>query len=176
MNNRAFWRACHALVHPVMIAAVVMLLFNDHWLRLTYPSWLTGKLGDWTWLMFAPLIAALPLAMLIPRRLHHQERIVGIIAFSFIGLWFALAKTVPVAHLLTTSLLDAIVGWKGTLRLDPTDLFMLPALLPAWMIWRQAKNTEPELSPGVWTVLAMGIMGTLANSPSIRAFEGIETL
>lgn len=61
-NNRAFWRAARCLTHPLTMAAVILLLVNDHWLRWHYPSWLTGKLGDFTWLMFAPFIAAAVLA------------------------------------------------------------------------------------------------------------------
>lgn len=92
------------------------------------PSWWTGKLGDFTWLVFAPFIAALVIAWLIPRKHPKQERIVSLIAFSAIGIWFALAKTVPAVHALTTSTLDAIVGWRGGLRMDATDLITLPAL------------------------------------------------
>lgn len=64
--NRALWRAAHSLTHSAIVAAVIGLLLNDHWLRHTHPSWLTGKLGDFTWLIFAPLIAAIFFALVIP--------------------------------------------------------------------------------------------------------------
>src|SRR5215207_4406796 len=97
-RNKAFFNALHRLTHPIIIGAVALLLLNDHVLRVESPSWLTGKLGDFAWLTFAPIICALVVAWLVPRRLPQQERMVGLISFGFIGGWFALAKTVPVAH------------------------------------------------------------------------------
>ncbi len=161
--NRAFWRALHSLVHPLSIGAVLLLLFNDHWLRHNYPSWLTGKLGDFTWLMFAPFIAAAVFAWLIPRRVGNHEQVVGGASFAFIGLWFALAKTVPAVHLLTTETVEAIVGWEGTLRLDATDLLTLPALAVGWYVWRRVGNNPISLRPAVYVVGALGIVGTLAS-------------
>jgi len=75
--NRAFQRAMHSLAHPISLGAIVLLLFNDHWLRWNHPSWLTGKLGDFAWLAFAPFIAALLLAWVIPARWKRQETYVG---------------------------------------------------------------------------------------------------
>ena len=34
------------LLHPVTLLALGLLVFNDGWLRGTYPNWLTGKLSD----------------------------------------------------------------------------------------------------------------------------------
>jgi hypothetical protein len=178
MHNAAFWRALHSLAHPLTVSAVVVLLVNDHLLRHRWPSWWTGKLGDFAWLVFAPLVCALVVAWVLPHppipspkcergrktsSLNAHERQVGIIAFAFIGVWFALAKTVPLVHALTTGALEAIVGWEGTLRLDATDLLTLPALLIGWHIWTRADNTPPTLSPRVWPILALGIMATLAS-------------
>src|SRR5687768_9620553 len=123
--NRAFWRAINSFIHPLSMAAVVLLLFNDHWLRLYHPSWLTGKLGDFTWLLFAPFIAAVFFSWLIPPRLKQHERLVGLVSFTCIGLWFALAKTVTPIHELTVNAWEAIIGWQGTQRMDATDLLML---------------------------------------------------
>ena len=46
MSNRAFLRAANSLTHPVTIGAIGLLLLNDHILRIHWPSWWTGKLGD----------------------------------------------------------------------------------------------------------------------------------
>ena len=87
-SNRALWRAAHSLTHPAIVAAVIGLLLNDHWLRHVSPSWLTGKLGDLTWLAFAPLIAAIFFAVVIPRRVRNHTRIVGWLSFGAVGVWF----------------------------------------------------------------------------------------
>ncbi len=163
MNNPAFWRALHSLAHPLTIISVVALVVNDHWLRWTLPSWWTGKLGDFAWLLFAPFICTLALSWLIPKRWQQQERMVGIVSITFIGAWFALAKTVPTVHALTVNTLDSIVGWQGGLRMDATDLLTLPALLMSWHIWRTVRNTPPRVPVG-YVVTALGIMGTLATS------------
>jgi hypothetical protein len=163
-ENRAFWRAIHSLAHPVTIFAVLMSLFNDHWWRHNYPSWLTGKMGDFTWLIFAPMICAMLVAWIIPARLQDQEKIVGVLSFGFIGVWFATAKTIPVIHQMTTNTVEWIVGWEGTLRIDPTDLITLPALLVGWWVWSNADNRALNMRPVAWVIFGLGIMGTLASS------------
>jgi hypothetical protein len=163
MSNKAFWRALHSLAHPVSLGAVLLLLLNDHFLRHQYPSWLTGKLGDFAWLVFASFICAAIFAWLVPRRIPQHEAVVGGLSFAFIGLWFALAKTIPAVLALTLTLLEAITGWHGILYVDPTDLLTLPTLLVAWHIWQHADNQPPTLSPRVCAVLALGIFATLAN-------------
>lgn len=174
--NYAFYRALHSLTHPLTIAAVVLLLVNDHWLRHTHPTWLTGKLGDFSWLVFAPFIAALLFAWLIPRRIANHERIVGLTAFTFIGLWFATAKTMPLVHHVTTTVLEAIIGWEGTLRLDVTDLLTLPALLIGWWVWTHAANRPVNLRPLAYVALALGIFGTLASDGPSYLDNGISEI
>jgi hypothetical protein len=143
---------------------VVLLLVNDHFLRIQWPSWWTGKLGDFAWLIFAPFICALAVSWLIPRRNPRQEQIVGLLSFGFIGVWFATAKTIPAIHDLTTNTLDSIVGWHGTLGLDSTDPITLPALLIGWQVWKHASSTPLSLRPLGWVALALGVMTTLATS------------
>lgn len=43
------------LLHPVVIAGIVVLLVNDHVLKGSAPGWLTGKLSDFAGLAFTPL-------------------------------------------------------------------------------------------------------------------------
>ncbi|MBN1966549.1 MAG: hypothetical protein JW910_17995 [Anaerolineae bacterium] len=169
-QNRAFWRAIHSVAHPVTLGAVLLLLLNDHWLRYQSPSWLTGKLSDAAWLALAPLIAATAFAWLVPRRVERQTQIVGGLAFGFIGLWFALGKTVPFVHALMTNVLSGLVGWEVTLRLDATDLITLSALLIGWWVWRQADDAPSLRRPFVTVVYALGLFGTLATSPGMTDY------
>lgn len=181
-HNPAFWRAFHSLTHPLSLLANGLLLFNDHWLRHNHPSWLTGKLGDFTWLVFAPFIAGLVIAWLIPRRLeNHTQWVVGL-SFGFIGIWFATAKTIPLVHQWTTDTLAWLVGWRGTLRLDATDLLTLPALLIGWWIWQRTDDHPLSLtarrhrrSSIAYVALGLGLLGTLATSEPYRSSTaGIE--
>jgi hypothetical protein len=166
LSNKAFWRAVHSLAHPVSLWAVLLLLLNDHVLRVQWPSWWTGKLGDAAWLVFAPFILAVVVALLIPRRFRKQEILVGSLSILFIGVWFTLAKTTPAVHNLTISVLDRLVGWHGTLRIDPEDLITLPVLLISWFVWWRSQN-RAVLVPRVWVVGALGIISMLANSCAI---------
>jgi hypothetical protein len=168
-TNRACWRALHSLSHSVSLGAVLLLLLNDHVLRLHWPSWWTGKLGDAVWLVFAPLIAALVVALFIPARWQRQERIVGILAFAFVGLWFALGKTVPAVYDLNLALLNRLLGWQGSYRLDATDLLALPALMIGWWLWQSVPTHPVRLQPIIgWSAALVGILSTLANSCGIQ--------
>lgn len=168
--NRALWRAINSFIHPMSMAAVVLLLFNDHWLRWHYPSWLTGKMGDFTWLVFAPFIAAVFFSWVIPRRLKRHEQIVGVLSFAAIGLWFALAKTVTPVHELTVNAWEAIIGWQGTQRMDATDLLTLPALFIGWWIFWRADNRPLSFRPIAPVLFALGIMATLASDGPIYQY------
>ncbi len=170
-HNRAFWKAFHSLTHPLSLIAILLLLFNDHWLRYAHPSWLTGKLGDFTWLVFAPFITALLFAWLIPQRLKHHTKIVGWLSIGFIGVWFATAKTIPFVHELTTETLYWLVGWRGQLRLDVTDLLTLPALIISWYVWQQAGDSKVSLKPLAYVAFGLGILGTLASDDGPRSTD-----
>jgi hypothetical protein len=45
-------RSLACLTHPFSLAAMALLLLNDHIFRVFWPSWFTGKLGDFAWLFF----------------------------------------------------------------------------------------------------------------------------
>jgi hypothetical protein len=53
--NLVFRHAVISLSHPVSIGAIMLLLFNDHIWRRVALSWITGKIGDFAWLIFALL-------------------------------------------------------------------------------------------------------------------------
>src|SRR5437762_1943110 len=45
-----------ALASPLSLAAIAILLINDHLLKQVWPSFLTGKLSDFAGLYFAPVV------------------------------------------------------------------------------------------------------------------------
>jgi hypothetical protein len=144
---------------------VALALLNDHVLRQYWPSWWTGKLSDLAWLVFAPFLLTVLLAWLIPPRLRQREKLVGWLAFGFVGIGFALAKTIPAVHGLTKGALETLIGGQVTLIVDPTDLVTLPALLIGWFVWRQANEERIRLRPRGWVVLVLGALATVATSP-----------
>ncbi|ATB45032.1 hypothetical protein [Corallococcus macrosporus] len=45
-----------AMLHPVTVAAVALLILNDHVFKAQWPSWWTGKLSDVAGLAMFPLL------------------------------------------------------------------------------------------------------------------------
>jgi hypothetical protein len=151
------------------MGAVVLLLLNDHVLRWNWPSWWTGKLGDFAWLLFAPFLVMAALA-LIPRhgewRAPWGEDRIALAGFALTGLVFALMKTLPAAHQAGLRALSWLVGAPFTLRRDPSDLLALVALPLAWWVWRvSARAADRRPAYGGWVVLAVGALASVANSP-----------
>ena len=64
MSTFCHERQRRVLAHPAVLAALAVLTLNDFVLRRTWPSWFTGKLGDFAWLFAAPLVVAVLFAML----------------------------------------------------------------------------------------------------------------
>lgn len=194
LDNPLLGKALRLLVHPLVILALLLLLLNDHVLRWVWPSPLTGKLGDFAWLFFIPLVAVALLSVLMPRTPASSRRVVPVLAYGSVGLVFALAKTVPSAHALVVSIASRVFGFQVGWRLDPTDLIALPALAASAWLWLRTPETAPRprpARPGVagWAALAAAMLLTVANSPApdpgiyclderegeIEAFSGYST-
>jgi hypothetical protein len=163
-RRAAFAHAMRALGHPYAVLAVALVLFNDHLLRQSWPSWLTGKIGDFAWLIFAPMVLAVFLIWLVPTRIASHSQRLGLLAFSLVGLEFTLAKTVPLVHFLTVRTYEFVIAWPSTLRLDPSDLIALPALYLGWHIWIGAPSRPQTVTPTGGVILSLALLATLADS------------
>ncbi len=171
-RNRPVQGAWAALLHPATLAALGLLLLNDHWLRRTWPSPLTGKLGDFAWLFYAPIVAAALLELAWPRRMARQRAWAGALGFALVSSIFALAKTVPACHAAVVVAASALFGFPVGWRCDPTDLVALLVLIPAWLLWRRggSRAGAHRLASGV--VIAAAVLLTVANSPP-RVSSGV---
>ncbi len=162
-------KALRLLTHPAALLALALLLVNDHVLRRLWPSALTGKLGDFAWLFFIPLVVVALLALLTPGRSQQRARVLPILAYGAVALVFTLAKTVPAVHASVVSAASALFGFPVGWRMDPSDLFALPALaLSAWL-WRstpQPAVRTMHLAPAGWLALIFAALLTVANSPA----------
>jgi len=178
MENRLSRKALKLLCSPPSLVAMAVLLVNDHLLRRFWPSWVTGKLGDFAWLLFFPFALAWIWALILPRR----ERLVRGLAFGITGGIFALAKTVPACHALVVSAAEWVLGRPVIWVRDPSDLITLVSLAAAWLMWVKAPEPKaytasPRGSATKWNRLALAAAAllTVANSagpPSI----GVEYL
>jgi len=168
MGNKTSWKAAQMLCSPFSLAAMMVLLVNDHLLRIVWPSWWTGKLGDLAWLFFFPFALTVVLARLIPPRVPRQERIVQWLAFGLTGGVFALAKTVPLFHDLLVRTLEAVLGVPVALVRDPSDLLALVSLGMSWRFWQRPPHPASFRAAPGWAALSCAALLTIANSaPSV---------
>ncbi len=164
MGNTTFRKATQLLCSPFSLAAMILLLVNDQLLRVVWPSWWTGKLGDFAWLFFFPFVLAAVLAWLISPRVPQQEKIVCWGAFGFTGGVFALAKTLPPFHGLLVRMLEAVLGVPVALVRDPSDLVALASLGMSWRFWQSGPRPASWRAAPGWAVLSCAALLTLANS------------
>src|SRR5689334_17922691 len=77
------------LLSPTFLAAVTVLVANDHWLKgaALLPAWLTGKLSDFAGLVVAPLLAV---TLLGARRRGARVACFCAVALSFAALELSL--------------------------------------------------------------------------------------
>ena len=127
-------------MHPVTLAAILVLVVNDWALKPRFAGAVTGKLSDVAGLVFAPLVlsAAIGLVLALAARLGARvdprlthRRLVACIAVT--GASFAAVKLSPAAALVFVRALS-LVGFHAHIALDRTDLFALPALAVAYWI------------------------------------------
>ena len=164
-ENLAFKKALACLSHPFSIGAILLLFLNDHLLRHLWPSWWTGKLGDFAWLFFFPFFLAACLAWILPRRLPHHQWWVGGLAFGLVGGIFVLAKTQPFFHGMLIHILDWVLGFPVSVQRDATDLVALLSLIVGLWLWLKIKSfPEKKFRPG-FVLLASGVFLTIANMP-----------
>lgn len=169
-RNTTFEKALFLLVRPATLAALAILLINDHLLRTHWPNWWTGKLGDAAWLFFIPFAVAALLALVTPGPDHRRERIVFLSSFLLTGGIFAAVKTIPAAHNLLVHLFAGLFNLPVRLLRDPSDLLALPALALAWGLyrrqspaWQPGWYARPAASAGGLAALAAGALLTIAN-------------
>ncbi|GIH24228.1 hypothetical protein Aph01nite_25380 [Acrocarpospora phusangensis] len=143
------------LGHPLTVAAVAVLLLNDHVFKALWPGVVTGKLSD-----FAGLVVAPPLLNLLVGRPR--------VAIVLTGAVFTLVKTTAVGAALASQAWTFVWGPSQVLA-DPTDLVALPCLYAAWWVWNHpdpgAVRLVRALTVVPVTVLAVAATGQYRYSP-----------
>ena len=135
-----------ALLHPVALAAIGLLLVNDHLLKAAWPGWWTGKLSDFAGLIFFPLLLQATWEVVAAQRGTFRASgtalLVAVgasaVAFSAIELWPAAADLAafvgglaqwPARAFLATVAGTPLPGVAPVaFTADVTDLLALPAL------------------------------------------------
>ena len=146
-----------ALLHPVSLAAIAVLVVNDHILKASHPGWWTGKLSDVAGLVFFPLLAHAAWEYVVAwsgrsrdgsRRVLIGCIVVTALGFCAIQLWGPAADAYraglaglqwPYHALIALITGDAIppIG-RVHLTQDPTDILATPAVgIAAWLGWNR---------------------------------------
>jgi hypothetical protein len=153
-----------ALVSPVSLAAIAVLLINDHVLKHAWPSLLTGKLSDFAGLYFAPyvllaVVFAVPFGAVRRSPLH-----VAWVTYLAIAAAFAALK---LSDLTAGPLLGVASGLGFPLAIvaDPSDLAALSVLPLSYAAW-SSRLRVPVMRPrwflraGALTAAALSIVAT----------------
>jgi hypothetical protein len=169
--------ALAALAHPLALACAGALLLNALVLQRLWPSWWTGKIGDVAWLVIVPLLVAVPLDAIGRLRRPSPRAFAGLLCLP-VALAFAAAKALPAAN----SALLAVgtsLGLALKLRLDPSDLLALPAVLGAAWVWGHPWR-GPHIAPHrllQGAALGLAALAVLADSgaPTDRGIDYLTT-
>jgi hypothetical protein len=163
-SNKTFGHALRCLSHPVSIGALLLLLLNDHLLRHLWPSWWTGKLGDAAWLIFAPFMLLAFFAVILPERVSQKDDALFWASVATTGGVFAAANTIPAFQNCFLNVLEAVLGWRMRLVVDPTDLLTLPVLLIPVMLWYREQFHPVNFRFRHWVLLGMSALASIATS------------
>jgi hypothetical protein len=141
-----------ALLHPAALAAIALLLANDHWLKHAHPGVVSGKLSDFAGLAFFPLVLVSAWEQLAaargPWRPSRAQVTLAVaataLAFTAVKLWApaldAWRWTLGALQAPLTGRLVAAVAVR-----DATDLIALPALaLPLAIGLARARTCDME--------------------------------
>ncbi len=162
-------RCASALTHPVTIAAVAVLLANDLVLKLVWPGhWVTGKLSDFVWVVFAPPLLVLLLSYLTFRN-PLPERAAFLAAYGGLPLAYLAFNSSEAVHRWVLSVLLPLTGNSTGSPFDPTDsLVILPALALALWVWRRAPARPESTRMRLYLFAAVAMaLATIATSPSL---------
>jgi hypothetical protein len=159
-------------LHPVALAAVLVLVVNDWYAKPRWHGAVTGKLSDVAGLAFAPVVlsAVIGLVLYAAARLGarvdpslSRRRLAACVVAT--GAGFAAVKlAAPMRHAAA-----ALLGHGATFYPDWTDLLCLPALAIAWWIGRDELRRIPLGRPAAIHRLGRPAAAALADATAAGA-------
>ena len=178
IDSENFRRRCaSALTHPVTLAALVALLLNDGLFKSLWPdSWVTGKLSDLAWVVFASPLLAFVMSLFLSRRAFTRRATVLVSYVGLPALYAAFNTFEPVQDRILWGL-SLVAGGTAGSPLDPTDSLVIPfGLGIAWWVWRR-RPVGPDRLRVRLAMLAAGVatFATVATSYQVTD-TGIESV
>jgi hypothetical protein len=175
------------LFHPLAIASLLLLVFNDHYLKAAWPSALSGKLSDFAGVFLAPVVAfsafELVLARFWTRPLSpRRTNAVAALLASVIAVGFALpevwepaerayryglaALQLPFRAVISSVVSGAWPEFRPVMATaDVTDLLALPM---AFVAYRVMALREPTSRPSRTRLVAPATFVVVALLASAR--------
>lgn len=128
------------LVHPIPLAAVALLALNDHFLKVNYPSYLTGKLSDLAGVFVFPILLCalwnLSLNLVsAARSLKHFQWITlrqATVAIAVTDMIFVGVKIGPAIRDVYVRAMG-VIGFPSHVTPDVTDLIALGMNVFTWL-------------------------------------------
>ena len=150
-------RCASALTHPATVVALATLLLNDVVFKAMWPhAWVTGKLSDLAWVVFAlPLLAFL--LSLLTRGNVAAARAAFVTAYIGLPMLYAAFNTFQPVHYWILRGISLASGGMGRTPLDATDSLVIPFgwAIAAW-VWRRPALSQEALRLR-WGLLVAGV-------------------
>ena len=167
-TNGGFNQRCvSALTHPATVIALATLLLNDVLFKALWPqAWITGKLSDLAWVIFAlPLLAFL--LSLCTRGNRTAARTAFLAAYVGLPLLYAAFNTFEPVHYWILRGISIASGGSAGAPLDAMDSIVIPLGwgLAVW-VWRRPALSAESLRLR-WGMLVAGVavLASIATSP-----------
>jgi len=149
------------LISPLFLFCLLLLIFNDFYLKATFHNILTGKLSDFCGLFIFPIFWS----AIFPR---HKLSV-----FIITGVMFIYWKSEY-----ATGLIDLINTFTNIQRtVDPTDLIALPVLFGAWIYLKgdpvafPANSLIARLSTGLIGLVTIFSFCATSQQRYIQSFD-----
>ena len=168
MANTGFRGRCEsALTHAVTITAICTLLVNDLVFKSLWPgAWVTGKLSDLAWVVFAPPLLAFLLSFAARGNAHAQR---AAFAAGYLGLplLYAAFNTFEPVHDAITRGLSLASGRASGGPLDATDSLVIPFGTAAalWVWYRPSTGSSQMRARAALLVASLASLASVASTP-----------
>jgi hypothetical protein len=177
MKNGVLPRQSDILFHPLVLGTIVLYFLNNSLFQRYWLSLITGKLSDFTWLFFTPIVICSFATGIVPQKSVKNTRF-DVVIWLIIGLLYTLVKMLPAANSLVVNALDGI-GIPSIIVIDPTDLLALISLPIGYYFWRAnygwSRSSSLSRSLLLFSIVALL---TLADSAQydygIRCFKIVD--
>lgn len=156
-----------ALTHPATFVALATLLLNDLALKWIWQgAWLTGKLSDLAWLVFAVPLLAFALSFAARGNVAAQ-RWTWRVAYIGLPLLYLAYNSIAPLHDTIMSAFSLARGTHGASPFDPTDSVVIPfgVGIALWVWRRSAAAPKPNLRLRLSALTAVvASLATIATS------------